>query len=232
MYVDLTKVEDEDFEAALPQLEAASGIIFDLRGYPRVSVDTIGHLIDEPVKSPQMWIPLVAQPDQQNLEFEFSKWKVEPKAPRFKGRIAFLTDGQALSYAETYMSIIEHYQLAEIVGEPTGGTNGNANLFSIPGKYSLYWTGMKVLKHDGSQHHGIGIQPTIFVSRTIQGIAEGRDEQIERAIEAVKQSPSGTKKRCLHGRASPPMEASICKTCNYRTETCVCPAGSALARCC
>ena len=189
MYVDLTRIEDKDFEDALPQLEAASGIIFDLRGYPQVSIDTIGHLIDEPVKSPQIWIPLVTQPDQQDLEFEFRKWEVEPQAPRFKGRIAFLTDGQAMSYAETYMSIIEHYQLAEIVGEPTAGTNGNANRFSVPGKYSLYWTGMKVLKHDGSQHHGIGIQPTIFVSRTIQGVAEGRDEQIERAIEVVRQSP-------------------------------------------
>jgi hypothetical protein len=34
----------------------------------------------------------------------------------------------------------------------------------------------------------VGIQPTIFVSRTIQGIAEGRDEQLERAIEVVKES--------------------------------------------
>ena len=189
MYVDLTRVEDEDFEAALPQLEAADGIIFDLRGYPQVSKDTIGHLIDEPVKSPQMWVPVVTLPDQQNLEFAFSKWEIEPKAPRFKGGIAFLTDGQALSYAETYMSIIEHYRLAEIVGEPTAGTNGDYNQFSVPGKYTIYWTGMKVLKHDGSQHHGVGIQPTIFVSRTIQGIAEGRDEQIERAIEAIKGSP-------------------------------------------
>jgi len=189
MYVDLTKVEDEDFEAALPQLEAANGIIFDVRGYPQVSPDTIGHLIETPVKSPQMWVPIVTHPDRQNLDFEFRSWEIEPKAPRFKGKVAFLTDGQAMSYAETYMSIIEHYQLAEIVGEPTAGTNGNVNLFSIPGKYSLYWTGMKVLKHDGSQHHGVGIQPTIFVSRTIQGIAEGRDEQIVRAIEAVKQSP-------------------------------------------
>jgi C-terminal processing protease CtpA/Prc len=87
------------------------------------------------------------------------------------------------------MSIIEHYQLAEIVGEPTAGTNGDYNQFSVPGKYTIYWTGMKVLKHDGSQHHGVGIQPTVFVSRTIRGIAEGRDEQIERALEVVKQTP-------------------------------------------
>ncbi len=39
------------------------------------------------------------------------------------------------------------------------------------------------------QHYGVGIQPTVFVSRTIQGIAEGRDEQLERAIKVVKQAP-------------------------------------------
>jgi len=44
---------------------------------------------------------------------------------------------------------------------------------------------MKVLKHDGSRHHGVGIPPTIPVSRTIKGVTEGRDELLERAIEAV-----------------------------------------------
>jgi len=45
---------------------------------------------------------------------------------------------------------------------------------------------MKVLKHDGSRHHGVGIQPTIPVSRTIVGARGGRDERLERAIEAVR----------------------------------------------
>jgi hypothetical protein len=45
---------------------------------------------------------------------------------------------------------------------------------------------MKVLKHDGSRHHGVGIQPTVPVSRTIKRVAEGRDEVLERAIEIVK----------------------------------------------
>jgi C-terminal processing protease CtpA/Prc len=46
---------------------------------------------------------------------------------------------------------------------------------------------MKVIKHDGSQHHLIGIQPTIPMERTIQGIREGRDEFLEKAIEVIKQ---------------------------------------------
>ena len=84
------------------------------------------------------------------------------------------------------MAIVENYKLAEIVGEPTAGTNGNVNPFTIPGGYTITWTGMKVLKHDGSQHHGVGIQPTIPVSRTRAGIAAGRDEMIERAVEVLK----------------------------------------------
>lgn len=188
-YIDLGRVDDDDFKAALPQLETASGIVFDLRGYPKVSPDPIGHLIDEPVTSAQWHVPIVTYPDRQNVTFDFRNWEVEPRAPHLKAKIVFLTDGQAISYAETYMGIIEHYQLAEIVGEPTAGTNGNINQFAIPGGYWFSWTGMKVLKHDGSQHHGVGIQPTVFVSRTIQGVAEGRDEQLERAIEIVRQSP-------------------------------------------
>ena len=73
-----------------------------------------------------------------------------------------------------------------LVGGATAGTNGNVNPITLPGGYVVTWTGMKVLKHDGSRHHGIGIQPTVPVSRTVAGIAQGRDELLEKAIEAVK----------------------------------------------
>lgn len=44
---------------------------------------------------------------------------------------------------------------------------------------------MRVLKHDGSQHHGIGILPTIPASKTLKSVAEGRDEILEKAIAVV-----------------------------------------------
>ena len=46
---------------------------------------------------------------------------------------------------------------------------------------------MKVVKHDGSQHHGVGIQPTIFLSKTIKGVREGKDEFLDKAIELANQ---------------------------------------------
>jgi hypothetical protein len=61
------------------------------------------------------------------------------------------------------------------------------NPFVLPGGYNITWTGMKVLKHDGSQHHGVGLRPTIPVSRTEAGVAAGRDEILERGVAVLKQ---------------------------------------------
>jgi C-terminal processing protease CtpA/Prc len=97
-----------------------------------------------------------------------------------------LADERTVDAGESYLSIVEHYRLGEIVGEPTSGTNGNANGVELPGGYVVIFTGNKALKHDGSQHHGVGIQPAILVSPTIRGVAEGRDEALERAIDVVR----------------------------------------------
>jgi C-terminal processing protease CtpA/Prc len=188
-YLALDRIKDEDFQAVLPRLEQAKGIIFDLRGYPTVSPVVISHLIDKPVESARWLVPVVTTPDHAHMvEYDTrGRWTLEPIAPRLKARIAFLTDGRAISYAESYMGIIEAYKLAEIVGEPTAGTNGNVNPFALPGNYTVVWTGMKVLKHDGSRHHGVGIRPTTPVSRTIRGAMERRDEQLERAVAIISQ---------------------------------------------
>ena len=100
--------------------------------------------------------------------------------------MAFITGPQAISYAESVMSFIEHYRLAEIVGEPTAGTNGNINRFPLPGGFQVTFTGMKVLKHDGSQLFHVGIRPTVPVARTIAGVRGGRDEAFEAALQVVQ----------------------------------------------
>jgi C-terminal processing protease CtpA/Prc len=48
------------------------------------------------------------------------------------------------------------------------------------------WTGTKVLKHDGSRLHGVGIRPTVPVTQSRAAIAAGRDEFLEKALEIVK----------------------------------------------
>lgn len=86
------------------------------------------------------------------------------------------------------MSIIDYYNLATTVGETTGGCNGNINIIKMPCGYSARFTGMKVLKHDGSQLYLKGFEPDYPVNKTIQAIKEGRDEYLEKTLEVARQN--------------------------------------------
>jgi len=189
MYVDLGRISNDQFAAALPQLAQAKGIVFDLRGYPSLMPAFLQHLTDVPLQSAQWLVPQVTRPDREGWTFDGGgRWNLQPLAPHLTARVVFMTDGRAISYAESCLGIVEHYKLGEIVGGPTAGTNGDINPFTLPGGYTITWTGMKVVKHDGSRHHGVGIQPTIPVGRSIAGVRAGRDEVLMRAIEAAQGS--------------------------------------------
>lgn len=188
-YLNISNAKMKIINDSLPLLQQSKAIICDLRGYPTDNNGFIEYLLKQDDTSKEwMQIPQIIYPDQENLAgYQKIGWGLKAKKPHLKAKIYFLIDGQAISYAESYMSFIEHYKLATIIGQPTAGTNGNVNSITLPGGYSMRFTGMKVLKHDGSQHHGIGIIPNIYVEQTAKGIKEGRDEILERAIaEALK----------------------------------------------
>jgi C-terminal processing protease CtpA/Prc len=192
VYVDLDRLIELEWKALIPRLKKAKGIVFDMRGYPgEVGITALAHLTRSPIRSAKWCIPSAAMPDQLDSCYLESVWEVQPKKPYLGAKRVFLTDGRAISYAETLMGIVEHYKLGEIVGGPTAGTNGNINPFKLPGGYTVMWTGMKVLKHDGSQHHGIGILPTVPASRTRNGVAEGKDEILWRGLSVVKRRRAG-----------------------------------------
>ena len=186
-YVNLSQAAWNEIKAKIDDLANAKGVIFDLRGYPNGNHEIICHLLKErDTSNAWMQIPFFIYPDQENIvDYQKMGWMLVTKEPHIKGKVVFITDGRAISYAESFLSFIEHYKLAEIVGQPTAGTNGNVNSFVLPGGFQVTWTGMKVLKHNGSQHHLIGVLPTIPAEKTIQGVIEGRDEFLEIALEII-----------------------------------------------
>lgn len=186
LYVDMGRITDDDFRFARSRLTSAQHIVFDMRGYPSFNTATLFPMLsDSLVMSAHFETPLTTMPDQQRVTYREGRWRLLPTKPRITAKTYFLTDGRAISYAESTMGIVEAYKLGEIIGTPTAGTNGNINPFVLPGDFTVYWTGMRVTKHDGSAHHGVGILPTIRAEPTIRGIWEGRDEVLEKALEVI-----------------------------------------------
>ena len=191
-YLNMSVIEMDTINKLLPALTKCRAIICDARGYPKGNHEFISHLMQkDDTTTSWMQVPQIIYPDHENIGGYFkANWIPMMKARKpYLGnkKIVYIIDGRAISYAESCLGYIEGYKLAILVGQPTAGTNGNVNPFDLPGGYTISWTGMKVLKHNGSQHHGIGILPNVYVTKTIQGIKEGRDEFLDKAIELAKQ---------------------------------------------
>jgi hypothetical protein len=175
-----------DTKEVMAKLVNAKGLIINFLDF-NDEFEFISHIIKEPVWSPRWNIPVNIYPDRMNTIFDTSKrWKIEPKEPFIKAKLIFLTYPDDVSSRETLLGIVDYYKLGKFVGDTTAATNGNANYINLMGGYMIMWTGMKVLKHDGSQHHLIGFNPDYPVSRTIKAIKEGRDEYIEKAKKVLE----------------------------------------------
>lgn len=193
-YINLNAITNKQFNDSLLVLAKAKGIIFDKRASgnpPNPSEafqpsEMIQYLTNSTVHSAWWNVPQTIYPDRKGVTYDSSHWTIPPKEPRVIAKIIFINVPSVVSYGESYMGIFEHYKLAEFVGEPTAGTNGNVNFINLPGGFNIMWTGMKVVKQDGSQHHLIGIQPTYPVQRTIKAVKDGRDEYLEKAIEILR----------------------------------------------
>lgn len=186
-YVDLDRAPWEAIAARLPELARAPGVIFDLRGYPKGNHEILSHLLPAPETDKWMFTPQIILPDHAPpAGWDSAGWDLAPRAPRIAGKVAFLVGPGAISYAESILGYVEHYKLGELVGEASAGANGNINPFRLPSGSLVNWTGMRVTRHDGGQHHIRGVQPTVPAARTVAGVREGRDEVFERALEVVR----------------------------------------------
>jgi C-terminal processing protease CtpA/Prc len=169
-----------------PRLCGAKGIVFDVRGYPTINFDFLGHISDNLLKSDHMMILVTRFPNRRGVIPKDDEWSLRPRKPQLTAKLAFLIDAKPVSAGETFLSLVAEHNLAPIVGGPTAGSNGGVNVYALPGGYRVSWTGMKVLKKDGSRLHGVGVLPTVAVSRTIKGLAAGRDEVLDRAVELIQ----------------------------------------------
>lgn len=187
-YINMSKCTENEFEQKKETLAKVKAVIYDQRNGAKLSFFRIvPYWIDKSVTSTWWYIPQTIYPDRKEVEFNKSNWAIQPKQPLFKSKSIIINEPSVVSAGETIMGIIDHYNLAITVGGPTAGCNGNTNYIKLPCGYNVLWTGMKVLKHDGSQLYLKGFVPDYPVNKTIQAIKEGRDEFLEKALEVARQ---------------------------------------------
>lgn len=184
-YIDLSRASMSELDEIMDPLAVAPGVVFDLRERPADNDQVLSHLLARPDTADRwMAIPLIVRPDSASSPAAWARegWNLPVLPPHIRGKIAFVTGPDAISYSESVMGLVEHHHLGEIVGAATAGSNGDIAQISGPTGCDTTFTGRLVTRPDGSRHYLVGIQPTIPAPRTIAGVIAGRDEVVEKAL--------------------------------------------------
>ncbi|MFK7760433.1 MAG: S41 family peptidase [Phycisphaerales bacterium] len=186
--VNLLNISNAQWQEHIEEIKQAHGLIVDFRwggsGDQDINSLTLAsQFIDQPVSTVSWEVPGLVRPGFDEVLWGTDTWAIDPKEPRLKADVVFLTSPAVVSFGETVMSFWDHYGLARIVGEPTAGCNGNVNrITDLPCGMTANFTGMRVRKHDGSVLYGAGYKPDVLIERTVEQIRSGKDHALLEAI--------------------------------------------------
>jgi C-terminal processing protease CtpA/Prc len=103
----------------------------------------------------------------------------------YKGKIVIIINETTQSQAEYTAMALRTAPNATVIGSTTAGADGDVVKFMLPGGVNTMISGYGVYYPDGKETQRIGIVPDIEVKPTVQGVREGKDELLERAIKII-----------------------------------------------
>lgn len=169
----------------IPEIAKTKGLIIDLRSYPSdFIVFSLGEfLMPQPTSFVKFSNGNITTPGLFTVSEELKVGK--DNKDYYKGKVAILINEVTQSQAEYTTMAFRRAPRTTVIGSTTAGADGNVSQFFLPGGISTMISGIGVYYPDGKETQRIGIVPDIVIKPTIKGIAEGRDELLEKALEIL-----------------------------------------------
>lgn len=185
-YINPGQLSKNEIDKIMNKFMNTEGIIVDLREYPSefIVYDLGKMIISKPTIFSKISVPSQSVPG----EFIFEKDQiVNPDDKKhYKGKVMILMNERSQSQSEFTVMALKKGTNAKVIGSNSIGTDGNVTEVYLPGGVTTLITGLGVYNPDGSQTQRIGLKPDIYIKPTIDGIKEGRDELLEKAIDVIK----------------------------------------------
>ncbi len=179
-YVYMPGLTVEDVPAMFNDLWGADAIIFDLRGYPQMTLlPLVNHLFRAPLHMANFLSP---DPTYPGRLFWHQFYIGEGTDNPYPGKIIILFNERTLSLAEFTCMGLDLFPGAVKIGSTTAGADGPNVLTYMPGGIVATATMSGIYYPDYTQTQRIGIIPDYTVLPTIQGIRDGKDEVLEYAL--------------------------------------------------
>jgi C-terminal processing protease CtpA/Prc len=185
-YLALGTLHKAELPGIMAQAQGTKGLVIDLRNYPAEFVlQTLSrYLVSKPMPFGRFSGPDVTYPGM----FRWSPVQslAAGPGPAYPGKVVVLMDEVSQSQAEYTALGLRTVPRATLVGSTTAGADGDISSIVLPGDVHSFISGLGVYYPDGRETQRVGIVPDVEVHPTIQGLSEGRDELLERAVQLIE----------------------------------------------
>jgi C-terminal processing protease CtpA/Prc len=183
-YLKLSTAVKSEVPQYMERAAGTRGLIVDIRNYPKEYLVFVlgGYLVPQPT-------PFVraasCDPANPGAFYWGPPYSLTPLEPRYSGKVVILVDEVTQSRAEFTSMALRVAPGAVVIGSTTAGADGDASPFALPGDLSTLISGNGIYYPDKRPTQRIGIVPDIEVKPTVEGIRDGRDELIEKAMRHI-----------------------------------------------
>ncbi|MBL4710225.1 MAG: peptidase S41 [Flavobacteriales bacterium] len=184
-YINNGSLKRDEISEIQKKIKGKKGLIIDIRNYP--SDFPIYQLSKILAPSKEAFVKFSKGNIQTPGLFTYTKplYAGSKNKGHFKGQIVLLINEVSQSSAEFHSMAYQTIPNSIVIGSTTAGADGNISSIILPGGLKSVISGIGVYYPDGKETQRIGIVPDIEVKPSIQGINEGRDELLEKAIELI-----------------------------------------------
>ncbi len=198
-YIAPGTLQEGDLEELMETFADTDGLVVDLRQYPSVVITYLlaEYLNPTPTIFAILEVPSLADPGRF-FQMSYSSGAgamaqqglsdSTESVPLYTGKVVLLMDETSQSQAEFAIMSLRQAPGAVVVGSPSVGADGDALYIRLPGGCGTRFTTLGVLTPEGEQTQRVGLQPDVVCTPTVEGIAAGRDELLEKAVELINQS--------------------------------------------
>lgn len=187
-YINAGLLVDGEIDNIMKKWWNTKGLIVDLRNYPSSELDykLAKYLIPSEKEFAKASLPNRAVPGEYYFEPLATGKPKDTDDEIYKGKVVILINEHTLSNGEFTTMLLRKTENSIVLGRPTAGADGNVFRITLPGNIKTKISGVGIFDPEKKPTQRIGVQPDIRLDPTIEGIMEGRDEYVERAVELIK----------------------------------------------
>ncbi|QKJ32191.1 peptidase S41 [Mucilaginibacter mali] len=187
-YVTFDKIKSGFFKQMFEEFKDTKGIVLDIRNYPS---EFVVFSLNEYLRSaPAPFVKFTNTNTDKPGIYNYTPNVVvgTKNKDAYKGKLVVLVNEESQSQAEYTTMALRAGGRATVMGSQTAGADGNISPIVLPGGLSTFFSGIGVFYPDGKGTQRIGMVPDVEVKPTVKGIAQGKDEVLERAVEWIEKN--------------------------------------------